>query len=92
MLEPNVPTAHRETADRVVWMFLAANLEIQNQAQQVHQLQCQEEALKKWLVAVEFQHTPAKLQDLVKQARQDQGLRIWTRLALQPPLFSPLGL
>lgn len=48
-------------------MFLAASLEIQNQSQQAHQLQRQEEALKKCLVAVEFQHTPAKLRDLMKQ-------------------------
>lgn len=53
ILEPNVPIAHQEAVGPVTWMFLAASLEVRNQAQRVRQLQCQEEVLEKWLVATE---------------------------------------
>lgn len=57
MLEPNVPTAHREAAGCMPWMSLAmlwqASLEVQSLAQQVQQLKHQEEALERWLVAAE---------------------------------------
>lgn len=53
--EPNVPTNHREAVGWMAWMFLAvlwqASLEVQDQVQWVQQLQRQEEALERWLVA-----------------------------------------
>lgn len=46
-MELKVPTAHRQAAGLVAWRFLAvlrqASLDVQDQAQQVQQLQCQEE-------------------------------------------------
>lgn len=49
-MELKVPTAHRETAGLLAWIFLAvlrqASLDIQDQAQQVEQQQCQEEVLE----------------------------------------------